>query len=94
MRDDGVRLGLLYPGGSAEQDYYLFGEEVWDRVRMFLIGARVGGGGDGELERVLGKAVLTANQVTIWEGLRLAGASLTVVGHGRLLATAPSEMLR
>ena len=40
MRDDGVRLGLLYPGGGAEQDYYLFGEEVRDRVRMFLIGAR------------------------------------------------------
>jgi maleate cis-trans isomerase len=47
-----------------------------------------------ELERVLGKTVLTANQVTIWEGLRLAGASLTVAGHGRLLATAPSEVPR
>jgi maleate cis-trans isomerase len=251
MRDDGVRLGLLYPGGGAEQDYYLFSEEVQDRVRMFLVGTRVGGGGDDdhsvaallrtaevdnlteatrrlarlrpdavmwactsasfivgrrgaerqaeaiaevatvpasstslafaralstfghtrvsvlapypeaasrafvaflrewgievdgflwldalngfdsalipaeailqaaretdrstaealvipdtalatmsivdELERVLGKTVLTANQVTIWEGLRLAGSSLTVAGHGRLLATAPSEMLR
>lgn len=251
MRDDGVRLGLLYPGGGAEQDYYLFGEAVQDRVRMFLAGTRVGGGGgddhsvaallrtaeidnlteatrrltllrpdavmwactsasfivgrrgaerqaqamsevagvpasstslafaralsmfgfrrvavlapypepasrafvsflrewdveiDGfswldapngfdsalisaetilraaretdrsaseallipdtalstmpiveELERVLGKTVITANQVTIWEGLRLAGSSLTVPGHGRLLATAPAEMLR
>ena len=46
-----------------------------------------------ELERVLGKTVLTANQVTIWEALRLAGSSLTVADHGRLLATAPSGML-
>ena len=60
MRDDGVRLGLLYPGGGAEQGYHLFGEEVQDRVRMFLIETRVGGRGDGELERVLGKTVLTA----------------------------------
>ncbi len=48
----------------------------------------------GELERILDKTVLTANQVTIWEGLRLAGSSLTVASHGRLLARAPSEMLR
>jgi maleate cis-trans isomerase len=245
MGDD-VRLGLLYPGGGAEQDYYLFGEAVQDRVRVFLAGTRVGGrDGDDhgveallrtaevgnlteaarrlslvrpdavmwactsasfivgrrgaerqaeaiaavakvpasstslafaralsmlglrrvavlapypeaasrafvaflgewgievdgfrwlgaasgfdsalipgdrvvraardadrrtaeallvpdtalstlsivdELERVLGKTVLTANQVTIWEGLRLAGSSLTVVGHGRLLAMPP-----
>ena len=251
MQDDAVRLGLLYPGGGAEQDYYLFGEDVQDRVRMFLVGTRVGGGGGddhsvpallrtaevdnlteatrrlvllrpdavmwactsasfiagrraaerqaeaiaevakvpasstslafaralstlghtrvsvlapypeaasrafvaflgewgievdgfvwldalngfdsalipaeailraaretdrrtaealvvpdtalstmsivGELERVLGKTVLTANQVTIWEGLRLAGSSLTVLGHGRLLAAAPSGMPR
>jgi hypothetical protein len=104
MRDAGVRLGFLYPGGGAEQDYYLFGEEVHDRVRMFLVGTRVGGGRDddhsvaallrtAEVELV-GKTVLTANQVTIWEALRLAGSSLTVADHGRLLATAPSEMLR
>lgn len=49
---------------------------------------------DGELERILDKMVLTANQVTIWEGLRCAGSSLTVARHGRLLATAASEMLR
>ena len=251
MRDDTVRLGLLYPGGGAEQDYYLFGEAVQDRVRMFLAGTRVGGGagddhsvaallrtaeidnlteatrrlsllrphavmwactsasfivgrrgaerqaqaiaevagvpasstslafaralsllglrrvsvlapypeaasrafvaflgewgievdgfvwldaltgfdsalipGDaivraaretdrpgaqalvvpdtalstmsivGELERALGKPVLTANQVTIWEALRLAGSALTVPGYGRLLAMGPSEALR
>jgi maleate isomerase len=37
------------------------------------------------LERELGKPVLTANQVTMWSALRLAGA--TAVGPGqRLLA--------
>ena len=46
------------------------------------------------LERALGKTVLTANQVTIWEGLRLAGSSLTVPGHGQLLAAAPLGMPR
>jgi len=40
-----------------------------------------------DLERTLGKPVLTANQVTIWDGLRLAGSPLTVSGYGRLLAT-------
>ena len=43
-----------------------------------------------ELERVLGKPVLTANQVTIWEGLRLARSGLRPVGYGRLLASTAS----
>jgi hypothetical protein len=46
-----------------------------------------------ELERLVGKTVLTPNQVTIWEAL-LAGSSLAVAGYGCLLATAPSELLR
>ncbi|GGR69580.1 maleate cis-trans isomerase [Nocardioides luteus] len=36
------------------------------------------------LEEALGKPVLTANQVTIWEGLRLAGASGPLPGLGTL----------
>jgi maleate cis-trans isomerase len=45
------------------------------------------------LEKQLGKPVLTANQVTIWEGLRLADAlrEQPDLGLGRLLA--PSESL-
>lgn len=39
-----------------------------------------------ELERRLGKPVLTANQVTIWHGLRLAGYTATVPGLGTLFA--------
>ncbi|HEX6516717.1 MAG TPA: maleate cis-trans isomerase [Nocardioidaceae bacterium] len=37
-----------------------------------------------ELEASLGKPVLTANQVTAWEGLRLAGATPARPGLGRL----------
>lgn len=36
------------------------------------------------LEALLGKAVLTANQVSVWEGLRLAGATDTAEGPGSL----------
>lgn len=35
-----------------------------------------------ELERRLGKPVLTANQVSVWQGLRLAGVSVTRDGLG------------
>jgi maleate cis-trans isomerase len=37
-----------------------------------------------DLEDALGKPVLTANQVTMWEALRLAGAPLEAAGLGRL----------
>lgn len=39
------------------------------------------------LEKKMGKPVLTANQVTLWEGLRLAGFHLNMGGWGYLLAT-------
>ena len=38
-----------------------------------------------ELEALTGKTVLTANQVTLWEALRLAGRVTTQTGFGRLL---------
>ena len=38
------------------------------------------------LEPVLGLPVLTANQVTLWEGLRLAGARVATDAYGRLFA--------
>lgn len=41
------------------------------------------------LEERLHKPVLTANQVTIWEGLRLAGSTLTTTSLGALFAVAP-----
>lgn len=43
----------------------------------------------GDLEAALGKPVLTANQVTVWEALRLAGALRPQPGLGRLFEVAP-----
>ncbi|WP_022884353.1 maleate cis-trans isomerase family protein [Glaciibacter superstes] len=37
-----------------------------------------------DLERAAGKIVLTANQVTVWEGLRIAGRPLRLDGLGTL----------
>jgi maleate cis-trans isomerase len=37
-----------------------------------------------ELERLLGKPVLTANAVTVWEGLRIAGIACRAAGLGTL----------
>lgn len=37
-----------------------------------------------DLETAIGKPVLTANQVTIWEGLRIAGGSTRIEGMGSL----------
>lgn len=41
-----------------------------------------------DLERALGKPVLTANQVTVWEGLRIAERSMPIEGLGRLFFAA------
>ena len=38
-----------------------------------------------ELEEDLAKPVVSANQASFWQGLRLAGVSEPVVGFGRLL---------
>jgi len=43
-----------------------------------------------DLEQAIGKPVLTANQVTVWEGLRLLGELQPVAGLGRLFATTPA----
>ena len=40
----------------------------------------------GDLEEAVGKPVLTANQVTVWEGLRLVGADAVRPGLGTLFA--------
>ncbi|NYE50428.1 maleate cis-trans isomerase [Spinactinospora alkalitolerans] len=43
-----------------------------------------------DLEERLGKPVLTANQVSVWEGLRLAGATSPRSGLGTLFRSAPA----
>lgn len=40
------------------------------------------------LEEELGKPILTANQVTLWESMRLAGAARAMPGYGRLFEKA------
>lgn len=47
-----------------------------------------------DLEATLGKPVLTANQVTIWAGLRLAGAEPVVAGLGTLFAERQIDVRR
>ncbi len=42
-----------------------------------------------ELERAVGKTVLTANQVTMWEALRLSNRLTPQSGLGRLMAVVP-----
>ena len=46
-----TRLGVIYPGGGAEQDYYLFGER--HGLRMFLVGSRIPAGDDHAVEALL-----------------------------------------
>jgi maleate cis-trans isomerase len=46
-----TRLGFIYPGGGAEQDYYRFGERY--DLRMFLVGSRIPGGDDHAVEALL-----------------------------------------
>jgi maleate cis-trans isomerase len=46
-----TRLGFIYPGGGAEQDFYLFGER--HGFRMFLVGSRIPGGDDHAVEALL-----------------------------------------
>ncbi|MQA16438.1 MAG: maleate cis-trans isomerase [Pseudonocardiaceae bacterium] len=48
----------------------------------------------GDLERRVGKPVLSANQVSIWQGLRLAGADLQRGELGTLFARALAQELR
>ncbi|WP_028936803.1 maleate cis-trans isomerase family protein [Pseudonocardia spinosispora] len=43
-----------------------------------------------DLEERLGKPVLTANQVSIWQGLRLAGDTVARTGFGQLFSTPPA----
>jgi maleate cis-trans isomerase len=46
-----MRLGIIYPGGGAEQDYYLFGER--HGLRMFLVGSRIPAGDDHAVDALL-----------------------------------------
>ncbi len=49
-----LRLGLVWPGGGAEHEYYQFAESLDDRIKIFLAASRVGGedGKDHEVEAI------------------------------------------
>ena len=68
MNSDAVRMGLLYPGGGAEQDYYLFAEAMGDAVKFFLIGTRIGG--SAEDDHGVAALLRTAEVDNLVEGAR------------------------
>ncbi|MDH3689539.1 MAG: maleate cis-trans isomerase [Gammaproteobacteria bacterium] len=43
-----LRLGMIWPGGGAEHEYYQFAEALDDRIKIFLSCSRVGGEGDND----------------------------------------------
>ena len=68
MKPDAVRMGLLYPGGGAEHDYYLFAEAMDDAVKVFMIGTRVGG--SAEDDHGVAALLRTAEVDNLVEGAR------------------------
>ena len=48
MSDQISRLGFVWPGGGAEQDFYGFLEHAADHVRLYVSCTRVGGTGDND----------------------------------------------
>ena len=43
MQDDLVRIGVIYPVGGGELDYFKFAEETDPRLRMYLVSTRLYG---------------------------------------------------
>jgi maleate cis-trans isomerase len=61
-----TRLGFVYPGGGAEQEYYLFGEA--EGFRVYLAGSRTPGGDTHEIAALLETA---RHENVIEAGVRL-----------------------
>ncbi len=69
----------------------------WARKRVPADAEAVFIGGNGmraigaiqALEEDLGRPVLTANQVTFWQALRLLGVRAPIPGYGQLIALEP-----
>jgi maleate cis-trans isomerase len=66
-------LGLVVAGDHPDAEAVLVPDTALHTVRWL-----------DELESAVSKPVLTANQVTVWEGLRLGGRPLRAAGHGSL----------
>lgn len=76
-RDDVLRLAAS--GDHADAEAVLLPDTALHSVAWL-----------DDLEKALGKTVLTANQVSIWEGLRLAGAGRPREGLGTLFRAGAS----
>ncbi|UOQ56921.1 maleate cis-trans isomerase [Leucobacter allii] len=72
LDDDGV-VALAASNNPEEAEVVLLPDTAMHTARLIE-----------RLERALGKPVLTANQVTLWQGLRLAGRELPVPAMGAL----------
>jgi maleate cis-trans isomerase len=68
-------LALAAAGDHPDADVLLVPDTALHTVRWL-----------GDLEAAAGKPVLTANQVTVWEGLRLTGTTSHLGGAGRLFS--------
>lgn len=73
LDDDGV-VALARSNAPAEAEAVLLPDTAMHTARLVE-----------RLERALGRPVLTANQVTLWQGLRLAGIDPVVPSMGSLL---------
>ena len=72
LDDDGV-VELAKSNNPAEAQAILLPDTAMHTARLI-----------GRLEAALGKPVLTANQVTLWEGLRIAGRTVAIPEMGAL----------
>lgn len=85
-----IEFGEL-PRGQIEMRPDVVCEWVAAHFPDHAEGVLIGGNGFrsveaiGPLEEALGRPVLTANQVALWQALNLSGAMGTVSGYGRLL---------
>lgn len=85
-----IEFGEL-PRGQIEMKPDVVCEWVSARVPDHAEGVLIGGNGFrsveaiGPLEEALGRPVLTANQVALWQALDISGVTYTISGYGRLL---------
>lgn len=76
LDDDGV-VELARSNNPEDAEVVLLPDTAMHTARLI-----------GRLEEALGKPVLTANQVTLWQGLRLAGVHAPVPAMGTLFSRA------
>lgn len=76
--DADATIGFVAGGDHPDAEAVLVPDTALHTVRLL-----------DRLEDAVGKPVLTANQVTVWEALRLSGRAVTADGLGALFAGRP-----